>query len=134
MGRGDYDPIKVNFRTLIWNTGKDFSLPQTTGCMNMKPGTTRAIFFQVLSQPEGQGNIQTRALPRELQRNRGGATGSSQSKTCLGTSLVFQWLRLRDPNAGGLGLVPGQGTRSCMLQLKIPHAAACCNEDPVCCN
>ena len=30
----------------------------------------------------------------------------------LGTSLVVQWLRLHAPNAGGLGLIPGQGTRS----------------------
>ena len=49
----------------------------------------------------------------------------------VGTSLVVQWLRLCAPNAGGLGLIPGQGTRSympqlrvCMLQLKILHAAA----------
>ena len=34
------------------------------------------------------------------------------------TSLVVQWLRLLAPNAGGLSSVPGQGTRSCMLQLK----------------
>ena len=26
--------------------------------------------------------------------------------------MVAQWLRLRTPNAGGLGLIPGQGTRS----------------------
>ena len=32
----------------------------------------------------------------------------------LGTSLVAQWLRLRAPNAGGLGSIPGQGTRSHM--------------------
>ena len=30
------------------------------------------------------------------------------------TSLVVQWLRA--PNAGGLGLIPGQGTRSHMMQ------------------
>ena len=47
-----------------------------------------------------------------------------------GTSLVVQWLRLRAPNAGSLGSIPGQGTRShtlqlrvCMVQLKTPHAA-----------
>ena len=27
-----------------------------------------------------------------------------------GTSLVGQWLRLRAPNAGALGSIPGQGT------------------------
>ena len=31
---------------------------------------------------------------------------------------MVQWLRLRSPNAGGLGLIPGQGTRSHMLQLR----------------
>ena len=47
-----------------------------------------------------------------------------------GTSLVVQWLRFHAPNAGGPGLIPGQGTRphipqlrACMPQLKIPHAA-----------
>ena len=34
----------------------------------------------------------------------------------LGTSLVVLWLRPRDPNAVGMGPIPGQGTRSCMLQ------------------
>ena len=42
-------------------------------------------------------------------------------KTESGTSLVVQRLRLRTPNAGGPGSIPGQGTRSHMLQLKIPH-------------
>ena len=47
-----------------------------------------------------------------------------------GTSLVVQWLRLHDPNAGGPGLIPGQGTRSHILQLKILHAATktCCSQ------
>ena len=34
------------------------------------------------------------------------------------TALVAQWLTLYGPNAGSLGLIPGQGTRSHMLQLK----------------
>ena len=44
-------------------------------------------------------------------------------------SLVVQGLRLQVPNAGGPGLIPGQGTRSHLLQprlpmtqLKIPYA------------
>ena len=32
--------------------------------------------------------------------------------------LVVQWVRLWAPNAEGLGLIPGQGTRSHMRQLK----------------
>ena len=37
---------------------------------------------------------------------------------------------IRAPNAGGPGSVSGQGTRSHMLRLKIPHAATRI-EDPV---
>ena len=35
------------------------------------------------------------------------------------TSLVVQWLRLHAPSAGGLGSIPGQGTRSHKLQLRV---------------
>ena len=49
------------------------------------------------------------------------------TKVCIvkamGVSLVVQWLRLCVPNAGGLGSIPGQGTRSHLSKLKIPHAA-----------
>ena len=38
------------------------------------------------------------------------------------TSLVVQWLQLLAPNAEGPGSIPGQGTRSHILQLKIPRA------------
>ena len=40
---------------------------------------------------------------------------------------MVQWLRLRAHNAGGLGSIPGQGTRSRMLQLEDPAGH---NEDP----
>ena len=36
-----------------------------------------------------------------------------------GTSIVVPWLTLHAPNAGGLGLIPGQGTRSNVLQLRV---------------
>ena len=35
------------------------------------------------------------------------------------TLLVVQWLRLCTLNAGGLGLIPGQGTRSHILQVRV---------------
>ncbi|XP_033257416.1 uncharacterized protein C19orf44 homolog isoform X2 [Orcinus orca] len=40
---------------------------------------------------------------------------------CPGTSLAVQWLRLCASNAGGVGSIPGWGT-------KIPHAARCGQE------
>ena len=33
--------------------------------------------------------------------------------------MVVQWLRLRALNAGGLGSIPGQETRSHMTQLRV---------------
>ena len=36
---------------------------------------------------------------------------------------MVQWLRLWPPNARGLCSIPGLGTRSHMLQLKILHVA-----------
>ena len=40
------------------------------------------------------------------------------------TSLVVQWLELHAPNTGIPGSTPGQGARSHVWQLKIPHAAS----------
>ena len=37
----------------------------------------------------------------------------------MGTFLVVQWVRLHPSNAGELGLISGQGTRSHVSQLKI---------------
>ena len=55
-----------------------------------------------------------------------------------GTSLMVQWLGLHAPNAGSQDAIPGQGTRSHMLQLgvhmlqlKDPTRG---NEDPSCHN
>ena len=46
---------------------------------------------------------------------------------CSGASLVVQQVRLPAPNTRGLGLIPGQGIRSCMPQLKDPIGG---NQDP----
>ena len=44
-------------------------------------------------------------------------------KLVLGTSLVVQWVRLRAPNAGDPGSIPGWGTRSHMhAATKSSHA------------
>ena len=43
----------------------------------------------------------------------------SHLKTGLGASLAVQWLRRHTPNEGGSGLIPGQGTRPHMSQLRV---------------
>ena len=40
-------------------------------------------------------------------------------KMILWHFLGVQWLRLRAPNVGSLGLIPGQENRSHMLQLRV---------------
>ena len=47
---------------------------------------------------------------------------SCGSKMWLWEFLVVQWLRLHAPNAGGPVSIPGQGTGSHMLQIKVLHA------------
>ena len=53
-----------------------------------------------------------------------GSIGSSERLkiNLVGTSLLVQWLRLCPPKAGVPGSIPSQGTKSHMLQLKIPSA------------
>ena len=46
-------------------------------------------------------------------------TGNYIQYPVIGTSLVVQELRLHTPNAGDLGSISGQGTRSHMPTLKI---------------
>ena len=49
---------------------------------------------------------------------RDGGYDLPSQKGLPGTSLVGQWLRLHAPSAGAPGSIPGQGTKSCMLQLR----------------
>ena len=45
--------------------------------------------------------------------------GSKEKQLWDGTFLVEQWIRLHTPNAGGLGSIPGQGSKiSCAIQSK----------------
>ena len=67
---------------------------------------------------------------RMIKYGQGHLVFKAKNYTRIGTSLVVLWLRLRAPNVGGLGLIPGRGTRSHvqqlrvhMLQLMVPHAA-----------
>ena len=48
-----------------------------------------------------------------------------------GNSLAVQWLGLCASIAGGVGVIPGQGTRSRVLQLRARMPQL---KDPSCCN
>ena len=47
------------------------------------------------------------------------SAASSIKRGSCKTSLVVQWLRLHAPKAGGLGLIPSQGTIAHILQLSV---------------
>ena len=44
---------------------------------------------------------------------------SQSQKFVTGTFLVVQWLRIHAPNAGDMGSITGQGTRSHVRQLRV---------------
>ena len=54
-------------------------------------------------------------VERRLLLGRKAMTNLDSVLKSKGTSLVAQWLRLCSPNAGGLGSIPGRGTRFRML-------------------
>ena len=52
-----------------------------------------------------------------------------------GTMPGLPWLRLHARNAEGPHLIPGQGSRACMPQLKVDVSCAARKiRDPACCN
>ena len=71
----------------------------------------------------------TTLLPESIGRLNKDILEFVNQKMAPGAFLVVQWLRLPAANAGGLGSIPGQGTRSHMLNTKRSHAVT---KDPVC--
>ena len=87
--------------------------------------------FQVLFTTDAK-NVTANERIYSLERKTGNkATVNMTYNLCsevknrgTGTSLVVQWLRFHTPNAGSLGSIPGQGTRSHMPPLRGLHASA----------
>ena len=68
------------------------------------------MFFRGhLADFDAEGNIQKVKINFE---------GHVRNSVWHGTSVLVQWRRLHLPNAGSWDLIPGQGTRSHMPQLK----------------
>ena len=67
-----------------------------------------------LENPTEELKDKTEDISRKKVQN-----GKKQRSKYTGTSLVVQWLRLCTHNARGPGSIPGQGTRSHMLQLRL---------------
>ena len=77
-------------------------------------------FEQTAGDSEGQRSLQSMGSQRA---GHDLATEQQQQQHKIfgrATSLGLQWLRLCISNAGGPGLIPGQGTTSSMPKLEIP--------------
>ena len=92
------------------------SMAQGAPCGGLCSKCPHSLVFML---PLSQGSLSSHpkiGVPlRKTQQSR----KNSLFKTNPRTSLVVQWLRPCAPKTGGPGLIPGQGTRSHMPQLKI---------------
>ena len=83
------------------------------------------FFFQITMSEWGRSVVQDWKKQKKEAYKAGGEGGGrtfqffSSWKHSGGTSLVDQWLILHTPNSGDTGLVPVQGTRSHMPQLRV---------------
>ena len=112
----DCSPLSMEFSRLKYWSGLPFPPPRESSQPKHQTWVshTAGRFFTVWA---------TREASEESKRS---SNEKLMIKAHSGTSLVVQWLRLCTPNAGGLSSIPGQGSRSHLLQLKDP---ACCNWD-----
>ena len=78
--------------------------------------------------------------PNPISLLKFGSNENNTNEERVGTSVVVQWLGLHALNAGGLGSIPGQGTRSHILQLRVlfpklkVHMSQWRSKTSMCCN
>lgn len=86
---------------------------------------TDAGVFVSPQATEGHLSSETSFKINQILTGAGGGEAEFNMKENLkGAFLVVQWLRPPAPSEGGLGSIPGPGTRPHVLQMNIPHAAA----------
>ena len=125
---------------LMWNfssPSRDWTHTLCNGRGSLNHWTAREVpgsvspFFPLNLLKMWEGTIYQRSFQRSSTFD---AVGNYFLKDWnLGTFLValFQWLRLCIPNAGNLGLIPGQGTEITHAATKNSHVAT---KDLTCCN
>ena len=88
------------------------------GVSNVKYSYHNIIKIKILKKGNGKIYKYTEIKQHTLDNQGGKEEIKREIRKYLGTSLVIQWVKLHTRNAGGLGSISDQGTRS-------PHA--CCN-------
>ena len=94
-------------------------IPEARSCSAHEGMSVKEVEVRILSGPNC-GKM-TLLYSKGLQEavERGKLIYSYENTELLGTFLVVQWLRRCSPSAGGLGVIPGQGTRSHRPQLRV---------------
>ena len=78
--------------------------------------------------------------PNPISLLKFGSNENNTNEERVGTSVVVQWLGLHALHAGGPGSIPGQGTRSHILQLRVlfpilkVHMSQWRSKTSMCCN
>ena len=115
-GEGTLNKVKL----FLWFS--NFSCHTLSGCCSLLPGFWKYCLWMVtklafLLGDQGWGfPVTPSCWCHTLEQN---LKVYSIKIFWRGTSLVVQSLRQHDHNVGGPGLIPGQGTRSYMLQLRV---------------
>ena len=123
-------PLSMEFSRQEYLNGQPFHYPGDLPNPGVEPESPALQADSLLSEHQGSLVHGSKIKKQENFLPAPSVKSSWERRLSTWISLVVQWLRLHAANAGGLGSIPGQGTRSHMLQLrvhmpqlKIPHAA-----------
>ena len=121
-------PLSMEFSRQEYLNGQPFHYPGDLPNPGVEPESPALQADSLLSEHQGSLVHGSKIKKQENFLPAPSVKSSWERRLSTWISLVVQWLRLHAANAGGLGSIPGQGTRSHMLQLrvhmpqlKIPH-------------
>ena len=111
-------PLKVKFPQSCPALCDPHGLYSPSHSPGQNIGVVAFPFSRGSSQPRDQTRPHCRWILHQLSHQSTGKLKGIEIRV-QGTSLVVQRLRLHTPNAGVSSSIPGQGTRSHMLQLRV---------------
>ena len=94
------------------------SLLPAEGLEHLSLKTSREVTFSLSPLPVPTPHLSLPKHPLSLSLSPAAIQTWHLLRSHVGTSLAVQWVRIIASTAGGMGSIPGRGT-------KIPHAARC---------
>ena len=112
-------PLSMEFSRQEYLNGQPFHYPGDLPNPGVEPESPALQADSLLSEHQGRVVHGSKIKKQENFLPAPSVKSSWERRLSTWISLVVQWLRLHAANAGGLGSIPGQGTRSHMLQLRV---------------